>query len=117
MYMEKIKTLLFTLSITLLLGLASCNRENSNIVKYEVSCSPGGFFITYVNSGGNTEQRDVSTTSWTASFTGNSGDFVYVSAQANSENATVTARIYYMGDLLETATSNGDYVIASASTS
>ena len=93
----------------------SCKKEGNNVVKYEVTCSPSGFDITYENSSGNTEQKDISSGNWSTTFTSSSGAFVYISAQAGHENATITSKIYYEGELIETATSSGDYVIATAS--
>lgn len=101
--------------MSLIVVLTACEKEGSNTVQYVVNCSPSGFDITYTNSSGNTEKKTISSTSWSTSFEGTSGDFVYISAQANNENATVTTEIYYGGEKIETATSTGDYVIATAS--
>ena len=110
------KKLLLILLCVPFMFLSSCESTSlSGDVEYVVNCSPNGFFITYQNSSGNTAQQDISSGNWTYSFNGTSGDFVYISAQANNENATVTTSIYYNGDLIETATSNGSYVIATAS--
>jgi len=113
------------ISITLLFPiflLYECKKEEysyeppvSGIVKYQVTCNPYGFDITYENSDGNTEQKDISGGSWTTTFTGYSGQFVYISAQADNENADISVKIYYRGELIESANSSGDYVIATAS--
>jgi hypothetical protein len=108
--------LLFVTVLFLGIILSSCEKEElSGTVKYEVTCSPSGFDITYENSSGNTEQKTISSGSWTTTFTGNQGDFVYISAQADNENANITTKIYYQGDIIEQASSSGDYVIATAS--
>lgn len=116
------KNLLFIILIVFVGLISSCTKEDdlgssssSGTVKYEVTCSPSGFDITYENSSGNTEQKDISSGSWSTTFTGYSGDFVYISAQAGNENATITTKIYYKGKVIENATSSGDYVIATAS--
>jgi hypothetical protein len=112
--MKRIYLLITVLFIGLI--LTSCEKEElSGTVKYEVTCSPSGFDITYENSSGNTEQKTISSGSWTTTFTGNQGNFVYISAQADNENANITAKIYYQGDVIEQASSSGDYVIATAS--
>jgi hypothetical protein len=112
----KKKYLLFVTVLFLGIILSSCEKEGlSGTVKYEVTCSPSGFYITYENSSGNTEQKTISSGSWTTTFTGNQGYFVYISAQADNENANITAKIYYQGDIIEQASSSGDYVIATAS--
>lgn len=108
--------LLFVAVLSFLIIFASCEKEElSGTVRYEVTCSPSGFDITYENSSGNTEQKTVSSGSWSISFTGNQGDFVYISAQAGNENTSITAKIYYQGEIIEQASSSGDYVIATAS--
>ena len=115
------KKLQFIVLLTFVGLISSCTKEDdpssssSGTVKYEVTCTPSGFDITYENSSGNTEQKDISSGSWSTTFTGHSGDFVYISAQAGNENATITAKIYYKGSVIENATSSGDYVIATAS--
>ena len=102
------------LGIGLLLSLG-CTKENNNVIMYKVTSTPSGFDITYENSGGNTEQKTITSSSWTTSFTSSSGDFIYISAQADNKNATITSNIYFEGEIIETATSSGDYVIATAS--
>jgi hypothetical protein len=88
---------------------------NEGKVTYEVTCYPSDFSITYENSSGNTEQQTIRSSNWSTSFTAKSGDFVYISAQAENENADVHVSIKYKGDIIEQASSSGDYVIATAS--
>lgn len=100
------------------IGLFSCNNDTEELngtVEYRVNCSPGGFSITYENANGNTEQRDIKGSSWSTDFFGEQGDFVYISAQADNENAEVEVYIFYNDKLIESANSSGDYVIATAS--
>jgi len=112
------KVLIIIISIAL---FNACKKDSSTIedscgtIKYEVSCSPAGFDITYENSSGNTEQQDVSSGSWTKSFNACDGDFVYISAQAGNENASISVKIYFNNNLIEKGSSSGDYVIADAS--
>lgn len=108
----------FLIAVFIVLIHFSCEKEYiepDRTVKYEVKCSPNGFDITYTNSSGNTEQKDISEGSWEISFQGESGDFVYISAQADNENANISVKIYYQGSIIEQASSSGDYVIATAS--
>lgn len=98
----------------------SCKKEESNetasgIVKYEVTCSTSGFNITYENSSGDTEQETILSDSWTTSFTGQQGDWVYISANTDKENETVTVKIYYQGKVIDQDTSFGAYEAATAS--
>jgi len=88
--------------------------ENGKVT-YEVTCYPSNFSITYENSSGNTEQQSVSSNSWSTSFSAQSGDFVYISAQAENENADIYVSIKYKGNIIEESSSSGDYVIATAS--
>lgn len=108
--------------LVLLFGIATLLLFNGcedfgrvKTAKYEVTCNPRGFFITYFNGSGNIEQKDIALGTWSYSFTPESGDFLSISAQADNENATITAKIIYDGRIIESATSSGDYVIASAS--
>jgi len=108
------KKLLFMLFFFTLV-FTSCEEDTSGIVEYKVTSNKSGFDITYQNAVGNTEQKDIQSSSWNISFSGEQGDFVYISAQTNNTNATITAEIYYNGKLIENSTSNGSYVIATAS--
>lgn len=118
--MKSSKVILISQIVILSVILIGCSEDDDGVfnsgkqVTYSVSGSPGGFSITY-EINGNTEQQTIDGTSWNESFTGSSGDFVYVSAQADNENASVTAEIEIDGDNLKSASSHGDYVIATAS--
>lgn len=112
------KLILFILVVTFGMIYSGCEDtalSSKGTVEYSVSCSPPGFDITYENEGGNTEQKDISSGSWQTSFSGTSGAFVYISAQANNENASISVEISFKGKVIEEATSSGDYVIATAS--
>ncbi|MFZ0546246.1 MAG: hypothetical protein WAM60_12445 [Candidatus Promineifilaceae bacterium] len=90
-------------------------------VEYVVT---GGIYsasLTYENQSGNTEQRDIiqgtimNITPWTLGFSANYGDFVYLSAQNNHNDGTITCEIKVNGKVIESATSQGAYVIATCS--
>ncbi|MGR3220099.1 MAG: hypothetical protein ACUZ8H_09835, partial [Candidatus Anammoxibacter sp.] len=53
--------------------------------------------------------------SWIYSFTGSKGDFVYLSAQNNNISGSVAVTISIGNTTYKTSTSNGAYVIATAS--
>lgn len=108
--------LILVVNILLLISFTGCEDTFNDEVEvlYTVSGTPSGFSITY-DKNGNTEQKTTTQSRWTKSFTGTSGDFVYVSAQAQNESANVTVKITIDGSQLKTATSQGDYVIATAS--
>lgn len=89
--------------------------QQAGEVKYEVNCSPGGFSVTYQNSQGGTEQRSVSSGSWSTSYSHYLSNDVYLSAQADNENSSINVKIYYNGKVFKDSSSSGDYVIAEAS--
>ena len=89
--------------------------KNSDGVEYSVQCTPSGFDVTYNNSSGNTQQEEIKTGSWSKKESLKKGDFMYISAQADNEDAEITVKIYCDGILEEIASSEGDYVIATAS--
>lgn len=87
----------------------------SPTVDYIVSGSADRVDITYENGSGNAEQISDVSLPWEYSFDGASGDFLYISAQNQGTNGSVTCEIYVNGTLEETSTSSGAYVIATAS--
>lgn len=107
---------------------ASCEKEEKkedttseptekkyNNCFYKVTgTSAQGFDVTYQNKTQGTEQKSNVTSGWTYSLDAKSGDFLYISAQANSQNATVTVQIYHGPTLLKESKSSGNYVIATA---
>jgi len=82
-------------------------------VKYTLSCSSCD--ITYENSSGGTSQESNVNSTWSYSFTGYDGDFVYLSAQNNNNSGSITVNILVGGSVYKTSTSSGAYVIATAS--
>lgn len=72
--------------------------------------------LTYENDMGNTEQKDTKLP-WEERFIGQTGQFLYVSAQNDSASKTskITCEIWVEGTLAETATSEGAYKIATCS--
>ena len=98
--------------ILLIVSSSGCLSTTYN-VKYEVTGSASKVFITYQNENGGTSQEEASVP-WSYSFTAESGDFVYVSAQNQGDNGSVTVTIYKDGEVFKTSTSSGGYVIATA---
>ena len=106
--------------------LVACGDSNNpaeffgeTAVRYEVLTGGCTASVTYENRSGNTEQRTVDN-GWTYDFNAKSGAFLYVSAQNDCDSGGVSANIYEFVDfegyrLTETATSNGAFVIATAS--
>ena len=84
-------------------------------VKYEVTGSANRVDVTYENEDGGISQENNVIVPWSYSFKGDSGDFVYISAQNQGESGTVTVTIYKDGSKFKRSTSSGAYCIASAS--
>lgn len=102
------KTLLFIL----LIAFASCAEQSRN-VNFKVTGSATDYFVTLTGPDGNTTQYGSvgSGTSWSAKAY--EGNWVYLSAQNNTDQGSVTVTITVDGDVFKTATSTGAYVIAS----
>jgi hypothetical protein len=83
-------------------------------ILYRVEGTASKASITLSNAGGDTEQLDVSVP-WEKSLQMKPGSFVYISAQSNNENRTITCIVKVNGNEAKRTTSNGDYVIASCS--
>ena len=111
------KRSMFVLIAFLPLLLFSCidTPTYTKDVKYEVTGTATAVDLTIENDNGGTSQYSDQATPWTYSFTGYPGDFIYVSAQNQGDSGTVTATIYIDGEVYKTSTSDGAYVIATAS--
>lgn len=102
--------------IIILLFVACSNPLSSSVsVRYKVSGTAESVDITYENADGGTSQLSDEELPWSITFDGNIGDFVYISAQNQGETGTVTVTIYKNGDVYKQSTSEGAYVIATAS--
>ena len=70
--------------------------------------------ITLENAGGNTEQRSEVDLPYELSFPAVEGQFLYISGQINRD-ASITCELLIDGVVQETATSEGEFVIATCS--
>lgn len=99
------------------LGLtAVCSRSSpqSYDATYEVSGTGIGLAnITYSNQDGGTQQKEVGL-KWSESFKVRPGAFLYLSAQTTA-SGSITSRILINGQVRKTATSSGQYTIATSS--
>ena len=84
------------------------------VVAYTVSGSTNSASLTYANSQGGTVQQTVAVP-WSIQYTMRAGDFLYISAQNQNDVGSVTSEIRINGYPFKTTTSNGAYVIATAS--
>ncbi|MBL7087099.1 MAG: hypothetical protein ISS28_08435 [Candidatus Cloacimonetes bacterium] len=102
--------------LPLLFLIFGCELFDTSIdVEYKVTGTASRVDVTYENEGGGTSQESNVSVPWTYSFTGEPGDFVYISAQNQGQSGSVTVTIYTDGDKFKTSTSSGAYVIATAS--
>lgn len=103
------------LAIILVLGPACTGLTTTYDVKYELSGTASTVDITYTNEDGGTSQLSDVPLPWTLTFKRGSGQFVYVSGQNQAETGSVVATVYKDGKVFKTSTSEGAYVIATAS--
>jgi hypothetical protein len=106
----KILSTIFLISVCISI---SCSKEEDN-VKYEVICNPPGFWIEYKTDIGATLQEKNNSGSWSYTFIGKPGDWVYLWAKAYNENSTISTKIYYQGQVIEQSTKTGDFASATA---
>jgi hypothetical protein len=91
-------------------------RATTHTVEYIVKSTVSEYDITYNNAQGNTEQKDLRIRDWTLSMTVEPGFFAYISAQIGG-SGTISCQIKQDGKVIEEATSDGRYVIATCSAS
>ena len=115
--MKKLLYLMVVVAFIAALVVTACGVTDRTTyqVKYEVTGTAQSASLTYQNKDGGTSQESDVVLPWTYSFEGESGDFVYISAQNSGETGSVITTIYRDGDVFKTSTSTGAYVIASAS--
>ena len=84
-------------------------------VEYKITGTASRVSVTLNNATGGTEQYDNVSVPHTYRFDIFSDWFLYISAQNQGEYGSVTVTIYLNGEVVNTATSVGAYVIATAS--
>jgi hypothetical protein len=87
-----------------------------NKIKYEIAGSASSVDVTMEWSDGGTRQYSnvAVPATWEFKSWGYDG-FVYLSAQNNGKSGSITCNIYHRDKLFKTATSYGEYVIATVS--
>lgn len=86
----------------------------SDLVTYRVSGTVERVDVTYATADG-TEQRADEDVPWSTFTSGESGQFVYVSAQNQDDtNATVRVEIEWLDRIVASASSTGPFTIATA---
>ncbi|MDR3626225.1 MAG: MmpS family transport accessory protein [Ignavibacteriaceae bacterium] len=99
--------------IKIILGVDVNNKYE---VEYEINGSARSVSITYVNDSGGTEQINDVTLPWSKYFTNCSGSkTLYIAAQNEGYSGELTVNIYKDHNLIKSAHSEGQFVIASTS--
>ena len=84
-------------------------------VTYAVHGGSNTYSVTYKNKDGNTEQIESVPRGWKYEFRTRYFDFMYISAQNNSNSSYVQCEILIDGVVIEDAKSEGAYRIATCS--
>jgi predicted nucleic acid-binding Zn ribbon protein len=92
----------------------SGRERQSYYVRYEVTGTTSRASLTYENESENTEQRVVEVP-WEMTFYATEGQFLYVSAQNELAQGSIECKITVNDEVVESASSEGSYVIASCS--
>ena len=82
---------------------------------YSISGTAATVDITLNNATGGTEQYSDVSLPWEKHYDDFTDWFLYISAQNQGSSGTVTVKVYHNGNLVDSATSSGAYVIATAS--
>jgi hypothetical protein len=81
----------------------------------EVTGSASNYSVTYSTSlTGGSQQRDPVSSGWKVNWQASGSNWCYISAQNNTSSGTVTVKIFRNGNLMNSKTSSGAYVIAQA---
>ena len=86
-----------------------------NLVEYKVIGTAKTIDLTFHNDSDGTSQLTEKSIPWSVGYKTFKGTFVYVSAQNQGETGTVVAQVFFRGKKVFESTSEGKYVIATAS--
>ncbi len=89
-------------------------KSTSYVIQYKITGTAGGADLTYENSTGGTEQKEVKLP-YEDSFMARRGAYLYISAQNTGEYGTVRCEILVNGQVVKSAESSGAYKIATCS--
>lgn len=98
--------------LVVLVVLAGCGGLRT--VTYRITGTTGNVDITLTNASGGTEQINVKPP-WSVEFAGSAGRALYVSGQNKWDAGTVTCEILVGGQIVQTATSNTPFGVATCS--
>jgi len=89
------------------------HQVESHSATYVVTGTASTASLTYTNASGGTEQNEVSLP-WKHEMKVGTGRFLYISAQNKSDYGTVKVELYVDDGLVQSASSDAQYGIASA---
>lgn len=104
----------FALLVLLSALLVACGEPASRQVLYRISGTTGNVDVTLTNASGGTEQRNIKPP-YELAFSAVSGQVVYLSGQNKWDAGVVTCEILLDGQVVQTATSNTAFGIATCS--
>ena len=94
---------------------ATPTSTSGTVVQYKITGSASKVSVTLNNATGGTEQYSDVSVPHTYTYNNYTDWFLYILAQNQGDSGTVTVTIYVDGEVVETSTSSGAYVIADAS--
>ena len=108
--MEKLLLILFCFALV----FTSCEKEEGT-VEYIISATKPGFDVTF-------SQNDIlglipiedhcNLDYWSYSFTGSSGNIIYCDIQSDCTSVTITAQLFFKGNLIDEDVVTEDYAHA-----
>ena len=113
--MKKLVAITLIVCLCGLFSLGGTCNSPSAVVEYRITGTASKVSVTLNNATGGTEQYDNVSVPHTYRYDNFTDWFLYISAQNQGESGSVTVTIYLNGEIVNTATSEGAYVIASAS--
>ena len=115
--MKKLTVVALTVCFVVLLSVGgACDTPDSPAqVEYKITGTASQVDVTLTNATGGTEQYGDVFVPHTYTFHNYTHWFLYISAQNQGGSGSVIVTIYLNGEVVNTATSSGAYVIATAS--
>ena len=108
--MKILKKLVFVFILFSTTIFVGCKKDN--VYSYQVSGTANNYDVTIEASPSGTAQYSNVVSGWKYTWTQSGQRFLYVSAQNNNDNGTVTVSIIKNSKVIATNTSSGAYVIA-----
>lgn len=106
----KVKALIF---LAIILCFTACTDNTENTYYYEVSGTAGRYGVTYQDEFDQVELGGIVGNGWTYTWNQTGKRFMYVIAQSEETEGSVTVKIYKNGKVIAKDTKSGEYAIAS----